>query len=81
MAKFSKEYFTNAIKVISRLRHHVIKESKQRNNQRHIPVVVKERKDSKEIKVEIASKVTLNWDLVVDNNGMQPPKKYPRYSF
>ncbi|WP_321495336.1 hypothetical protein [uncultured Desulfobacter sp.] len=43
------------------------KRVKERNNSNHIPVSDDKVKEYN----EIASKVTLNWDLVVDNNGSQ----------
>jgi shikimate kinase len=43
------------------------KRVKERNNKNHIPVSDDKVKEYN----RIASKVTLNWDLIVDNNGQQ----------
>lgn len=60
------QYQTKIIKVKTNLSL-CYKRVKERNNSNHIPVSDDKVKEYN----EIASKVTLNWDLVVDNNGSQ----------
>ena len=66
LSKLKEKYLTKIIKVKTDL-DLCYKRVKQRNNQHHIPVSDDKVKEYN----EIASKVTLSWDLVVDNNGIQ----------